>query len=78
MAAGDVATSVGIARDSLSFHLDRLRHADLIKPVRNGRSLIYTARHETMRKLLEYLADHCVSLRFSPRPIKPNPRTRKR
>jgi DNA-binding transcriptional ArsR family regulator len=40
MAAGEVAASVGIAPNTLSFHFDRLRHAGLVTFQRRGRSLI--------------------------------------
>jgi len=46
---------VGIAPNNLSFHLDRLRHADLITVVRKGRWKIYSAQGEIMKNLLNYL-----------------------
>jgi hypothetical protein len=48
-----------IAPNTLSFHLDRLRHAGLLSVARQGRSLIYAARYETMTNLLGYLTDNC-------------------
>jgi DNA-binding transcriptional ArsR family regulator len=59
MAAGQVAAALGIAPNSLTFHLDRLRHAGLVSVARQGRSLIYAARYETMNNLLGYLTDNC-------------------
>jgi DNA-binding transcriptional ArsR family regulator len=59
MAAGDVAAALGIAPNTLSFHLDRLRHARLVSVARQGRSLIYAARYETMNNLLGYLTQNC-------------------
>jgi len=59
MAAGEVASALGIAPNTLSFHLDRLRHAGLVSVARQGRSLIYAARYETMSNLLGYLTDNC-------------------
>src|SRR5215470_19686857 len=59
MAAGDIATAVGIAPNTLTFHLDRLRHAGLISVARHGRSLVYAARYETMNNLLGYLTENC-------------------
>jgi DNA-binding transcriptional ArsR family regulator len=59
MAAGEVASAVGIAPNTLSFHFDRLRHAGLVSVARQGRSLIYAARYETMNNLLGYLTDNC-------------------
>jgi DNA-binding transcriptional ArsR family regulator len=59
MAAGEVAGAVGIAPNTLSFHLDRLRHVGLVNVARQGRSLIYAARYETMNNLLGYLTENC-------------------
>jgi ArsR family transcriptional regulator len=59
VAAGEVASALGIAPNTLSFHLDRLRHAGLVSVARQGRSLIYAARYETMTNLLGYLTDNC-------------------
>jgi DNA-binding transcriptional ArsR family regulator len=59
MAAGEVASAIGIAPNTLSFHLDRLRHAGLVSVARQGRSLIYAARYETMNNLLGYLTENC-------------------
>jgi ArsR family transcriptional regulator, arsenate/arsenite/antimonite-responsive transcriptional repressor len=59
MSAGDVAAALEIAPNTLSFHLDRLRHAALVSVARQGRSLIYTARYETMNNLLGYLTENC-------------------
>jgi ArsR family transcriptional regulator len=59
MAAGEVASAIGIPPNTLTFHLDRLRHAGLVSVVRQGRSLIYAARYETMNNLLGYLTDNC-------------------
>ena len=59
MAAGEVANVLGIAPNTLSFHFDRLRHAGLVSVARQGRSLIYVARYETMNNLLEFLTANC-------------------
>jgi DNA-binding transcriptional ArsR family regulator len=59
MAAGEVANAVGIPPNTLSFHLDRLRHAGLVTFERHGRSLIYAARYDTMNSLIGYLTENC-------------------
>src|SRR5262245_9395006 len=59
MAAGEVASALGIAPNTLSFHFDRLRHAGLVSVARHGRSLVYAARYETMNDLLGYLTENC-------------------
>ncbi len=57
--AGDVAATLGLAPNTLTFHFDRLRIAGLIAVRREGRSMIYSARFETMNALLGYLTDDC-------------------
>src|SRR5215470_11120374 len=59
MAAGEVAAALDLAPNTLSFHFDRLRHAGLVSVARQGRSLIYAARYETMTNLLGYLTENC-------------------
>ena len=59
MPAGAVATALGLAPNTLSFHFDRLRQAGLVTCTREGRSLIYAARFETMNALVEYLSENC-------------------
>jgi DNA-binding transcriptional ArsR family regulator len=59
MPAGHIATSLKMAPNALTFHLDRLREAGLITVRREGRSMIYAARVEAMNMLVSYLTDHC-------------------
>jgi DNA-binding transcriptional ArsR family regulator len=61
MAAGAVATALSLAPNTLSFHFDRLRQAGLVTVKREGRSLIYAARFETMNALLGYLTENCCA-----------------
>src|ERR1700738_712894 len=57
--AGHVAAMLGLAPNTLSFHFDRLRAAGLVTVRRDGRSMIYAARFETMNALLSYLTENC-------------------
>lgn len=59
MAAGDVSSRLGLPPNTLSFHLDRLRHAELVTVERHGRSLVYAARFDTMSALVGYLTENC-------------------
>lgn len=59
LAAGAVADKLSLAPNTLSFHFDRLRNAGLVTCRRDGRSLIYAARFETMNGLLAYLTENC-------------------
>jgi DNA-binding transcriptional ArsR family regulator len=59
MPAGSVATALGLAPNTLTFHFDRLRQAGLVTVRRDGRSMIYAARFEAMNDLLGFLTDNC-------------------
>jgi ArsR family transcriptional regulator len=57
--AGQIATNLGLAPNTLSFHFDRLRQAGLVTVKRNGRSMIYAARYDTMNALIGFLTESC-------------------
>jgi len=59
MPAGQVAETLGLAPNTLTFHFDRLRVAGLVTVRREGRSMIYSARYDTMNALLGYLTENC-------------------
>src|ERR1043165_1991278 len=59
MPAGAVASALDLAPNTLSFHFDRLRQAGLVSCTREGRSLIYAAKYDTMNGLLAYLTENC-------------------
>ena len=59
MPAGHIAHGLKLQPNALTFHLDRLREADLVTVRRDGRSMIYAARYEAMNALVSYLTDHC-------------------
>jgi ArsR family transcriptional regulator, arsenate/arsenite/antimonite-responsive transcriptional repressor len=59
MPAGRVAEELDLAPNTLTFHFDRLRVAGLVTVRREGRSMIYAARFETMNGLLAFLTENC-------------------
>src|SRR5205809_339108 len=59
MPAGQVAAALKLAPNTLTFHFDRLRAADLVSVRRDGRSMIYAARYDTMNELPGYLTENC-------------------
>jgi ArsR family transcriptional regulator len=59
MSAGSVASALKLAPNTLTFHFDRLREAGLVTVRRDGRSMIYAARFDTMNALLGYLTENC-------------------
>ena len=85
LAAGRVAEALELAPNTLTFHFDRLRVAGLVTVRRDGRSMIYAARYETMNGLLAFLTANCcqgytsVASACAPAECKPSrPRVRKR
>lgn len=61
LTAGHVANTLELAPNTLTFHFDRLRSAGLVTVRREGRSMIYAARFETMNALLGYLTENCCN-----------------
>ncbi len=61
--AGKVAEELRVAPNTLTFHFDRLRTAGLVTVRREGRSMIYAARFESMDALLDYLTANCCGER---------------
>lgn len=59
MAAGDIAQDLGMLPNTLSNNLTILTSAGMIRSLREGRSIRYFARMETMRGLLSYLMEDC-------------------
>ena len=59
MPAGAIAEAFDLAPNTLTFHFDRLRTAGLVTVRREGRSMIYAARFETMNDLLAFLTENC-------------------
>src|SRR5215212_9231907 len=61
LAAGEIAATLGLPPNTLSFHFDRLRQAGLVTVRRNGRSMIYAARYDTMNALIGFLTEKCCA-----------------
>jgi ArsR family transcriptional regulator, arsenate/arsenite/antimonite-responsive transcriptional repressor len=59
MPAGEIARALKLAPSVLTFHFDRLRVAGLVTAHRDGRSIIYAAKFETMNALLGFLTENC-------------------
>lgn len=59
MAAGEVAARLDVRPNTLSNNLTILTAADLVRSEREGRSIRYFARMETMRGLLGFLMEDC-------------------
>jgi len=59
MAAGEIAEALGIAPNTLSFHLGQLSSAGLVASRREGRSIVYHVRTHGVLSLLNYLTENC-------------------
>ena len=59
--AGEIATRLGVAANSMSTHLKILERAELVRPVREGRSIRYYADMGGLRALIGYLMEDCCS-----------------
>jgi ArsR family transcriptional regulator len=59
MPAGEIASALKLAPNTLTFHFDRLRMAGLVSVRREGRSMIYAAQYEAMNALVAYLTENC-------------------
>lgn len=57
--AGAIGRKLDLAPATLSFHLNALRHADLVTSRRKGRSIVYTADFAAMNATMAYLMDNC-------------------
>ena len=59
LAAGGLASLLGVSASSLSFHLKEMQWAQLVTSRKVGRSVIYKANLEQMQWLVEYLLEDC-------------------
>jgi ArsR family transcriptional regulator len=59
MPAGEIAERLGVAPNTLSFHLKELSNAGLLKSRQEGRFIYYAPDFKAMNALLAFLTDHC-------------------
>lgn len=59
MYAGDVAAAMDVRQNTMSTNLAILSRAGLVKSIREGRSIRYSANMEGMRALLAFLMEDC-------------------
>ena len=57
--AGEIGARLGQPSPTMSFHLNQLRFAGLVKSRRASRSIIYSANFKSMTDLLAYLTENC-------------------
>jgi ArsR family transcriptional regulator len=61
MVVGDIQAELDIPNSTLSHHLEKLRHEDLVTVRREGTFLRYAANDETLRDLLRFLYAECCT-----------------
>lgn len=61
LSAGDIASKLKVAPNTLSFHLKELSNAKLLNSRQEGRFVFYAADFEAMNDLLSYLTEHCCA-----------------
>jgi DNA-binding transcriptional ArsR family regulator len=66
LAAGEIASRLGIAPATLSFHLKELAHAGLATSRQDGRFVYYAANFETMNSLVAFLTENCCAADCGP------------
>ncbi len=59
LAAGQMGEPLGVASNALTFHLQKLTHAGLVRSRRNGQFIIYTAIFEALLDLTDHLVGAC-------------------
>jgi ArsR family transcriptional regulator, arsenate/arsenite/antimonite-responsive transcriptional repressor len=61
MIAGDIGAELDIPASTLSHHLDKLKHEDLVTVRRESTFLWYSANTEGLRELLGFLYAECCT-----------------
>jgi DNA-binding transcriptional ArsR family regulator len=57
--AGSIARRLRLPGPTLSFHLNVLAAAELIQPLKNGRSISYSANLDSVGQLTSFLMENC-------------------
>jgi ArsR family transcriptional regulator, arsenate/arsenite/antimonite-responsive transcriptional repressor len=57
--AGNIAEKIGCPHNTLSSHLSILARSGLVRGARDGRSIIYRADIESIRRLIGFLINNC-------------------
>jgi ArsR family transcriptional regulator len=68
LVVGEIQAELGIPGSTLSHHLEKLRHEDLVDVRREGTFLWYRANTEKLRELLQFLYAECCTRSKAIRP----------
>jgi DNA-binding transcriptional ArsR family regulator len=61
MVVGEIMSELEISASTLSHHLEKLKHENLLNVTREGTFLRYTAHTETLQELLTFLYAECCT-----------------
>jgi ArsR family transcriptional regulator, arsenate/arsenite/antimonite-responsive transcriptional repressor len=61
LVVGDIGTELNIPSSTLSHHLEKLKHEDLVRVRREGTFLWYSANEEALQELLGFLYAECCT-----------------
>ena len=61
MVVGDIGTELDIPASTLSHHLEKLKHQDLVRVRREGTYLWYSANTAALQELLGFLYAECCT-----------------
>lgn len=61
IAAGKLGESCGLAANVMTFHLQKLTHAGLIKSQREGQFILYSAQFDTLLDMTQVLTGACCA-----------------
>jgi ArsR family transcriptional regulator len=61
LVVGDIGTELDIPSSTLSHHLEKLKHEDLVQVRREGTFLWYSANAEALQELLGFLYAECCT-----------------
>ncbi|PWT98328.1 MAG: transcriptional regulator [Terriglobia bacterium] len=61
MVVGEVGAELGISPSTLSHHLEKLKHEDLVKVRRDGTYLWYSANTQALQDLVGFLYAECCT-----------------
>ena len=59
LAAGEIASTLGVSPSGLSFHLSALQKAGLVTSTRRGRQILNVVATDTTRELVDFLVNQC-------------------
>jgi ArsR family transcriptional regulator len=68
LVVGELQGELGAAPSTLSHHLEKLRHEELVSVEREGTFLRYRANTDTLRDLLAFFYAECCSAACDPPP----------